>query len=41
VIVSYLIVVVCLFVSLNLIVDILYRMLDPRVRAADSAEAAA
>jgi len=40
VIVSYLIVVVCLFVSLNLIVDILYRMLDPRVRAADSAEAA-
>lgn len=40
VIVSYLIVVVCLFVSLNLIVDILYRMLDPRVRAADGAEAA-
>lgn len=40
VIVSYLIVVVCLFVSLNLIVDILYRMLDPRVRAADNAEAA-
>ena len=40
VIVSYLIVVVCLFVSLNLIVDILYRLLDPRVRAADSAEAA-
>ena len=38
VIVSYLIVVVCLFVSLNLIVDILYRMLDPRVRAADNAE---
>ncbi|KFX28257.1 ABC transporter permease [Ralstonia solanacearum] len=41
VIVSYLIVVVCLFVSLNLIVDILYRLLDPRVRTADHAEAAA
>ena len=32
VIVSYLIVVVCLFVTLNLIVDILYKVLDPRVR---------
>lgn len=32
VILSYLIVVVCLFVSLNLFVDILYRFLDPRVR---------
>lgn len=41
VIVSYLIVVVCLFVSLNLIVDVLYRLLDPRVRAADGMEAAA
>jgi len=32
VIVSYLMVVVCLFVALNLIVDILYKLLDPRVR---------
>lgn len=32
VIVSYLVVVVYLFVMLNLIVDILYKMLDPRVR---------
>ncbi|MDR2334403.1 MAG: ABC transporter permease [Burkholderiaceae bacterium] len=32
VIVSYLVVVVCLFVTLNLIVDILYKVLDPRVR---------
>jgi len=32
VIVAYLIVVVCLFVTLNLIVDILYKVLDPRVR---------
>lgn len=32
VIVSYLVVVVCLFVTLNLIVDILYKLLDPRVR---------
>jgi len=32
VIVAYLIVVVCLFVTLNLIVDVLYKVLDPRVR---------
>lgn len=32
VIVAYLIVIVCLFITLNLIVDILYRLLDPRVR---------
>lgn len=32
VIVGYLIVIVCLFITLNLIVDILYRLLDPRVR---------
>jgi peptide/nickel transport system permease protein len=32
VIVAYLVVVVCLFVTLNLIVDILYKVLDPRVR---------
>jgi len=32
VIVAYLIVVVCMFVLLNLLVDIAYRVLDPRVR---------
>jgi peptide/nickel transport system permease protein len=32
VIVAYLVVVVCLFVTLNLIVDLLYKVLDPRVR---------
>ncbi len=32
VIVSYLMVVVCLFVGINLIVDLLYKALDPRVR---------
>lgn len=32
VIVSYLMVVVCLFVTINLIADILYKALDPRVR---------
>ncbi len=32
VIVAYLVVVVCLFVLLNLIVDTLYKVLDPRVR---------
>ncbi|GAB1578715.1 ABC transporter permease [Bordetella petrii] len=32
VIVSYLVVIVCLFVTLNLAVDILYKLLDPRVR---------
>ena len=32
VIVSYLIVLVCLFVTLNLVVDVLYKFLDPRVR---------
>ncbi|MCQ9617180.1 ABC transporter permease [Paenalcaligenes niemegkensis] len=32
VIVAYLIVVVCMFVTLNLLVDIAYRILDPRVR---------
>ncbi len=37
VIVSYLIIVVCLFVSINLIVDILYKLLDPRVRLEGSA----
>jgi peptide/nickel transport system permease protein len=37
VIVAYLIVVVFLFVTLNLIVDILYKVLDPRVRLEASA----
>ncbi|ANF56661.1 ABC transporter permease [Halotalea alkalilenta] len=32
VIVAYLMIVVCLFVMINLCVDILYRLLDPRVR---------
>jgi peptide/nickel transport system permease protein len=32
VVVAYLMVVVTLFVTINLIVDILYRVLDPRVR---------
>ena len=32
VVVAYLLVVVTLFVTINLIVDILYRVLDPRVR---------
>ncbi|WP_211462295.1 ABC transporter permease [Collimonas silvisoli] len=32
VIVAYMMVIVCLFVTLNLIVDVLYKLLDPRVR---------
>jgi peptide/nickel transport system permease protein len=32
VVVAYLMVVVVLFVSINLLVDVLYRLLDPRVR---------
>ena len=36
-IVAYLIFVVCLFVVLNLLVDILYSILDPRVRLGDAA----
>ena len=32
VVVAYLLVVVVIFVSLNLLVDVLYRVLDPRVR---------
>ena len=35
VIVAYLIVIVCLFITINLIVDILYAILDPRVRLSD------
>ena len=36
VIVAYVIVVVCLFVVINLIVDIIYSLLDPRVRLSES-----
>jgi len=36
VIVAYVIVVVCLFVMINLIVDILYSLLDPRVRLSEA-----
>lgn len=32
VIVAYMMVIVCLFVTLNLLVDVLYKLLDPRVR---------
>ena len=35
VIVAYLIVIVCLFITINLVVDILYAILDPRVRLSD------
>lgn len=37
VIVAYVIVVVCLFVTINLLVDILYSLLDPRVRLSEGA----
>ncbi len=37
IIVAYLLVVVILFVSINLVVDVLYCLLDPRVRLADAA----
>lgn len=37
VIVAYLIIVVCLFVTINLLVDLLYKVLDPRVRLEVSA----
>lgn len=36
VIVAYLMVIVTLFILINLVVDILYSMLDPRVRIADN-----
>jgi len=36
VIVAYVIVVVVLFVSINLLVDILYSLLDPRVRLSEA-----
>lgn len=38
VVVAYLLVVVTLFVTINLIVDILYRILDPRVRIGGGAQ---
>jgi len=37
VIVAYVIVVVCLFVVINLVVDILYSLVDPRVRLTENA----
>ena len=36
VIVAYLIVIVMLFITINLIVDILYSVIDPRIRTARS-----
>jgi peptide/nickel transport system permease protein len=36
VIVAYVLIIVCLFVVINLIVDILYSVLDPRVRLAEA-----
>ena len=36
VIVSYLLVIVTLFILINLVVDVLYSALDPRVRLTDS-----
>jgi len=38
VIVAYLLVIVCLFILINLAVDIVYSLLDPRVRLAAVAE---
>lgn len=38
VVVAYLLIVVAMFITINLIVDILYSVLDPRVRLADSAQ---
>jgi peptide/nickel transport system permease protein len=34
VIVAYVLIIVCMFVIINLIVDLLYSLLDPRVRLA-------
>ena len=36
VIVAYVLIIVCLFVVINLLVDLLYSMLDPRVRLAEA-----
>lgn len=38
VVVAYLLTVVALFVVINLIVDVLYSLLDPRVRLQDQAD---
>ncbi|GKS74477.1 ABC transporter permease [Acidovorax sp. SUPP950] len=38
VVVAYLLIVVTMFIAINLVVDILYSVLDPRVRLADSAK---
>ena len=36
IIVAYLLVIVCMFIVINLIVDVMYSALDPRVRLVDS-----
>jgi peptide/nickel transport system permease protein len=36
VIVAYLLIIVTMFIVINLVVDVLYSALDPRVRLADS-----
>ena len=36
VIVAYLLIIVMMFIVINLVVDVLYSVLDPRVRLADS-----
>ena len=36
VIVAYVLIIVCLFVVINLVVDLLYSVLDPRVRLAEA-----
>jgi peptide/nickel transport system permease protein len=36
VIVAYLLIIVTLFIVINLVVDVLYSVLDPRVRLADA-----
>ena len=38
VIVAYLLIIVALFIFINLVVDIAYSLLDPRVRLSDSGE---
>ena len=36
VIVAYVLIIVCLFVVINLVVDLMYSLLDPRVRLAEA-----
>ncbi len=36
VIVAYLLIIVCLFILINLVVDIVYSLLDPRVRLGEA-----